>query len=771
MVLPDILNPDYQRARGDAARDAGDWLAAAKCYSRYLRFRRRDAGIWVQLGNVLKECGRFQQSERAYLRAMRLGLDDSDLHLQLGHLSKVRGQAGSARHHYLTAIRRQPMSVDAFEELVKMGLEAEANTILLTERKTGEEPGEMLIFDVSDLIYYVGHHDNLSGIQRVQCCIIQAIVKYGLKPLDQIGFISFNRRSNGFMMLDRTRFLAWLDDLSLPPEQRCVPFDVAEAREGRIFPMGPLAAFIQPERTTLVLLGAAWVTPDYPTKIANLKRLFSARFVMVFHDFIPIFAKETCDQRTAEVFKEFIDQILPITDVALCVSRNTRDDLHRYCANAGICAPPALVTRLGSGFHEFFPEVSDRSALPVPAGRRGTPYVLFVSTIEGRKNHQYLFDVWDELARRGVDTPRILCVGRLGWRAEPAIIKLIETDYLGGKVEIREDVSDIELKALYEGALFTVYPSIYEGWGLPVSESLANGKVCVLADRTSLPEVAGEFGVYVPLDDPAAAADVVAELLSRPGELARREEAIREKFQHTSWRIVAEVALQGCTLARTNPVRSALPTVRAAVEYPVRSLRMSTQGLMGSAMMDALEQAHAALILPGSVKSAHKVSGLLCRNSDWYAPEDWGSWARARKARVQFAVEASEFDGEDEVLIYLALRFLEPALPATVRITLSGCGRSHRQQVRTEEAMMVWPVHARDFGSAIASDSDRLALELQLEIVGMDASVEAACRTMDSRELVFGLRSFCIVKGSDTVQRLRIAERQGYRSTVGMGEA
>src|SRR5713101_7831997 len=88
-------------------------------------------------------------------------------------------------------------------------------------------------------------------------------------------------------------------------------------------------------------------------------------------------------------------------------------------------------------------------------------------------------------------------VGRLGWKSTGFISTVVESGYLGGKIHLLRDICDADLRMLYSRCLFTLCPSYYEGWGLPVGESLAMGKICVCSDRASLPEVAGEFGAYI----------------------------------------------------------------------------------------------------------------------------------------------------------------------------------------------------------------------------------------------------------------------------------
>jgi glycosyltransferase involved in cell wall biosynthesis len=103
--------------------------------------------------------------------------------------------------------------------------------------------------------------------------------------------------------------------------------------------------------------------------------------------------------------------------------------------------------------------------------------------------------------------------------------------------------SDTEIAALYQGCLFTLYPSLYEGWGLPITESLAFGKPCLIADRTSLPEAGGSL---VRQFDPENLNDAYAKIrgtIMDPEGLARWEEQVRREFRPVPWTASAEALL------------------------------------------------------------------------------------------------------------------------------------------------------------------------------------------------------------------------------------
>ena len=751
-------------AAADAARDRGDWAAAAGDYARYLKLKPDHADIWVQLGNVSKEEHRIDASMAAYRKALALGLNTSDTHLQLGHLHKVMGDRQGAIESYLHALDFTPFNLHAFEELERMGLVDQANEILLRKHAPSHRTEQLVVFDISDLVFYIGHHDNLSGIQRVQCCVIQAVMKYGLHDPRDLRFISYDRDLRAFRSVCPDSFLALLDDLALPKERRKVAFDAAAARHGRLFPQEPLAAFLRPGRTTVVLLGAAWVIPEYASLIVNLKRSHDARFAMLFHDFIPIYARETCDQGTAVVFREFVDQVLPIVDLAMCVSRSTERDLKRYCSESGFPVPPTLVTQLGTSFDEFFPR--SEAATPPPAGVRARdPFVLFVSTIEGRKNHNFMFETWRTLVERGVDVPRLVCVGRIGWRAEAFLTNLLESDYLGGRIELREDVSDEALNALYRDCMFTVFPSVYEGWGLPIGESLGHGKLCVLADNSSLPEVAGEFGCFIPLDDVETAADSIAGLLGDPDRLAEYEQAIAARFAPLRWEDVARRVVEGClALQRGEMPAFQRPRILPGTEYTVKKLQGGFDGLLGRAMLEAMEEAFGAPIMGGTAKAAHRVAGLLARDTNWFPAERWGSWALHERAGLQFALDPADIAGDSEIVLYAAFTFVAPMMGARIRLLAGGAALGDERMVDSANPVLAWPLPVAELRRRATESADgMLAIDIGFELAGVTPAMREASRAIDPRELTFGLRSFVLLGAGAMAERLKIAERNAYK--------
>ena len=413
---------------------------------------------------------------------------------------------------------------------------------------------------------------------------------------------------------------------------------------------------------------------DYIHRVLALKRRFATRFVMTVHDLIPIYARETCDQDTARVFEEFMRRALRHVDHVLAVSENTARDVRRYLAALGLPEPAVTVTRNGSSFAEFL-----TGAQPGGATLRDLPerFVLFVATIEGRKNHQFIYELWQRMIAEGDDPPHLICVGRLGWKATQFVSALVETNYLDGRVQLLREVSDTDLRLLYQRCLFTVCPTLYEGWGLPVGELLAMGKICVCSDRASVPEVAGECGVYIDIDDAAQSLRVLRELVRDDRARRRLEAKIRRDYVPITWQSVAERVVAAC---------EASLTVAWPEPYPYTTLPYATEISFGRLDQDIDGTGEMLLARIVDARQGHFRHDMLDQQSfllgeamrsggSWAQPERWGTWLCHSGGDVVFSLAA---EPSQYYYVFLRLRVCGRCTSSRSGCwpTASGCGRA-----------------------------------------------------------------------------------------------
>ncbi|HUN40911.1 MAG TPA: glycosyltransferase family 1 protein [Acetobacteraceae bacterium] len=299
----------------------------------------------------------------------------------------------------------------------------------------------------------------------------------------------------------------------------------------------------------LLALGASWTHPDYPGLLKLQRSRHGLHVAALIYDLIPLRCPEWFDPHYRESVAHWFRNIVPECRYLLAISQAVARDIELYAGRENIVLPPRVVPiPVGTGFDPL-PSVLPKNGdgLPEP----GT-YVLFVSTIEIRKNHALLFRVWcrllDEMPWDQV--PTLVFAGRVGTLVGDLMQQVANTNYLGGKLIILDNIDDAELASLYQGCMFTVFPSLYEGWGLPVTESLAFGKPCLIANRTSLPEAGGSLARRFNPDNLDDAYQAIRRVIENPAELEEWAAKIRDSFKPVPWSATAEALLEALDLRR-----------------------------------------------------------------------------------------------------------------------------------------------------------------------------------------------------------------------------
>lgn len=220
----------------------------------------------------------------------------------------------------------------------------------------------------------------------------------------------------------------------------------------------------------------------------------------------------------------------------LAVSEATRADLVRIYGT-----PPAKVTVAYPGYDESLTPVRDPAVLAAVRNRYGIPgeYFLYLGTLQPRKNLARLVQAFSRLPTRAV----LVLAGQKGWLADD-LFGLIRRLGLEGRVLCTGYVHPEDRAPLLSGALAFVFPSLYEGFGLPVLEAQACGCPVICSSTSSLPEVAGDAALQVHPEDVAALSDAMARLEDDPD---LRRELVERGFvnlRRFSWERCARTVLQ-----------------------------------------------------------------------------------------------------------------------------------------------------------------------------------------------------------------------------------
>ncbi len=304
----------------------------------------------------------------------------------------------------------------------------------------------------------------------------------------------------------------------------------------RVRGRGPQAPFARGD--AVVLAGAGWDRPESWRTLFSLQPVLDLRLVHLIHDLTPLRQPQWCHPGFVHAFTQWLPGVLRHSALLLTISEHSRRDLIAHGREHGVGLPPIEVVREGD-------EPGDDPAEEAPPGLAEGPFALFVSSIGVHKNQALLLHVWRRLLERhGRDrVPPLVLVGQPAWRAGEILRDLHADRRLRGKVVHLAKANDRQLRWLYRRCLFTLYPSHYEGWGLPVAESLVHGKPCICSNAASLPEVGGGFADYHdPLDAPGCVR-LVEQALFEPGWLQARAGRIGRDYRVTTWKdCAAQVA-------------------------------------------------------------------------------------------------------------------------------------------------------------------------------------------------------------------------------------
>ena len=253
--------------------------------------------------------------------------------------------------------------------------------------------------------------------------------------------------------------------------------------------------------------------------LGALKAVPGLRLCVMIHDTIPLDHPEFQREGTAERFAAKFAAAARHADRIVCPSAAAAADVRRHLAQRGL-AREVVAAPLG---------VEPVAAGALPEGTPEGAFFLALGTIEPRKNHALLLDVWE---RMGPEAPWLVICGTRGWRNEAVLARLDR-----GVARVRElpGVDDAGVAALMDRARALLFPSLAEGFGLPLAEAAARGTPVISSDLPVCREVAGPGTTFLDPRDAAAWAREIARLCNG--------DAVRQPITPTGWKAHFNIAL------------------------------------------------------------------------------------------------------------------------------------------------------------------------------------------------------------------------------------
>jgi glycosyltransferase involved in cell wall biosynthesis len=282
----------------------------------------------------------------------------------------------------------------------------------------------------------------------------------------------------------------------------------------------------------LICAGAGWSNTNIQT-IRNLKSHIGFYFVLLCHDLIPLLFPQFYPEHDVQAFRSYMHEALAAADLIAVTTKRSEQDCLKYLSQHKIPVSEIAVTPLG-----FDGGGSDLRIASLPDDLSPGRFVLFVSTIEPRKGHRLLYTVWRRLTLEGVIRSKgfkLVFVGRPGWMVAD-LLQLIRSDpAVRDEIIVMDGVDDSLLNAMYRGTAFCVYPSKYEGYGLPICEAFYHGKAVLASNGGALPELVQNLSPCLDPEDEEAWYSLLKEWIEHPEVRVPFEQAIKSKFRHLTW--------------------------------------------------------------------------------------------------------------------------------------------------------------------------------------------------------------------------------------------
>ncbi len=241
----------------------------------------------------------------------------------------------------------------------------------------------------------------------------------------------------------------------------------------------------------ILMLDSSWHLPAWEA-LAKAKEK-GVIVISVIYDLIPITHPQFCEASLGKVFSTWFEKASDKVDGYIAISQTVRETLQRYLISQG-----ANFDSQRLGFFYLGADIATtteyaRTELKNTISKKDS--YLIVSTIEPRKNHQYLLDVFTRLWKEGYFV-KLHIVGRIGWKVDELLTQIEQHPEFNKKLFIWHDLDDAELVYCYKHSKALVFPSYVEGFGLPIIEAQHHHLPVLASDTPIHREVGGESVIY-----------------------------------------------------------------------------------------------------------------------------------------------------------------------------------------------------------------------------------------------------------------------------------
>jgi glycosyltransferase involved in cell wall biosynthesis len=390
-----------------------------------------------------------------------------------------------------------------------------------------------LLYDISVFGMAYQHQRARTGIYRVVENIALGLLASG--KCDLVGYASQGNDDDCLEYLAAHPQLSSCSETFVRGIAACERLNI---RRGGVRGLlqGVLSRFSSSSRGGIIMLPDVNIchSPFYPLPEQILK-MEGLPTVLTVYDLIPLLFPQFFDFGEDEVMRTMLERLNPDTFIT-CISASTKQDL---CNHAKHIDPERVFVTYLAASDNFYP-CHDEEALSQVRKKCGIPescrYILSVCTLEPRKNVEQTIRCFVRMVLdQGLTDLCLVLTGAKGWSYDKILAEVEYADAIKDRIVLTGFVSDEELAPLYSGALAFVYPSLYEGFGLPPLEAMQCGTPVITSNTSSLPEVVGGAGFMV---DPTDGDALCQALLDLYHDSALRTEMAQKSIERAklfSW--------------------------------------------------------------------------------------------------------------------------------------------------------------------------------------------------------------------------------------------
>lgn len=391
----------------------------------------------------------------------------------------------------------------------------------------------MIYIDCTRLVNWSGGY---TGMERFAFQIIKHALL--IKP-DQVKLVYF-MQAKGFQVVED-------DAINLADDKLCIkwlstPISIKKSlKQGKIntatkevFKRATvfqkhLLPFMPTNKDSLVVLDGLWDNQTYINSLLHTPAAVSH----VVHDIAAIIQPQLAPDYVGKALKEYFSQVTPVISNLISISKNTEKDFINIFGNLLKQNYRRIIIRHGDEITEAKPINPDLANI------KPGKFILTVGTVEVRKNHLLLYQIYKLANERKIYLPPLVVVGKTGWMVNDTLHAIHCDPQVSNSFIFPGHITNEQLEWLYENCIFSIFPSFYEGWGLPVAESLRHNKVCLCSNTSSIPEVGGKLNKYFSPNNPSQALDQVLLMLDQ-GNRTSLEAVIKQTYNTVTWNMTTK---------------------------------------------------------------------------------------------------------------------------------------------------------------------------------------------------------------------------------------